>query len=133
MPSTYQSYTKIPLSGAATGLGILVASTGPSGTAGTTIHTAVAGSASVDEIVLYASSTSAFSYTPQLLTLQWGAVAVSGSVYPDEIRYDIPFTANGMTLIVSGLLLNGGLVLTAFSSTANAINLHGFVNRIALV
>ncbi len=133
MPSTYQAYTKMPLSGAATGLGILVASTGPAGTAGTTIHTAVAGSNSIDEIVLYASSTAGFSYTPQTLTLQWGSVTIFGSVYPDEIKYDIPFVGNGISLIVSGLLMNGGLNLTAYSSTINVINIFGFVNRIALV
>ncbi len=129
MPSTYQSYTKIPLSGAATGLGILVASTGPAGTAGTTIHTAVAGSASIDEIVLYASCMGA---TQTLLTLQWGEVAISGSVYPDEIDYVIT-PSTGLMLICDHQVINGGLLITAYAATANLIMIHGFVNRIALV
>ena len=129
MPSTYQAYTKMALSGAATGLGILVASTGPAGTAGTTIHTAVAGSASIDEIVLYASCMGA---TQILLTLQWGSTTISGSVYPDEIDYVIT-ASTGLQLVCDHQIMNGGLVLTAYAATANLIMIHGFVNRIALV
>lgn len=129
MPSTYQAYTKIPLSGAANGLGILVASTGPAGTAGTTIHTAVAGSDSIDEIVLYASCMGA---TQKLLTLQWGGITISGSVYPDEIDYVIT-ASTGLMLICDHQIMNGGLVLTAYAESANLILIHGFVNRIALV
>ena len=129
MPSTYQAYTKMALSGAATGLGILVASTGPAGTAGTTIHTAVAGSNSIDEIVLYASCMGA---TQILLTLQWGSTTISGSVYPDEIDYVIT-ASTGLQLVCDHQIMNGGLVLTAYAATANLIMIHGFVNRIALV
>ena len=129
MPSTYQAYTKMALSGAATGLGILVASTGPAGTAGTTIHTAVAGSASIDEIVLYASCMGA---TQTLLTLQWGSITISGAVYPDEIDYVIT-ASTGLQIVCDHQIMNGGLVLTAYAATPNLIMIHGFVNRIALV
>lgn len=129
MPSTYQAYTKMALSGAATGLGILVASTGPAGTAGTTIHTAVAGSDSIDEIVLYASCLGS---SQKLLTLQWGSTTISGSVYPDEIDYVITHVS-GLQLVCDHQIMNGGLVLTAYAETTNLILIHGFVNRIALV
>ena len=132
MPSTYQAYTKMPLSGAATGLGILVASTGPAGTAGTTIHTAVAGSDSIDEIVLYAFNSSSSS-PGILLTLQWGAIAVVGVVYPDEIKYLLVPVGNGLTALTAPLILNGALSVTAYAATANVIQIFGFVNRIALV
>ena len=132
MPSTYQAYTKMPLSGAATGLGILVASTGPAGTAGTTIHTAVTGSDSIDEIVLYASNSSS-SAGGILLTLQWGEIAVSGVVYPDEIKYLLVPVGNGLTALTAPLILNGALLVTAYAATINVIQIFGFVNRIALV
>lgn len=132
MPSTYQAYTKMALSGAATGLGILVASTGPAGTAGTTIHTAVAGSASVDEIVLYASNSSS-AVLGILLTLQWGSIVVSGVVYPDEIKYLLVPVGNGLTALTAPLILNGALSVTAYAATPNVIQIFGFVNRIALV
>ena len=132
MPSTYQAYTKMALSGAATGLGILVASTGPAGTAGTTIHTAVAGSDSIDEIVLYASNSSS-AVLGILLTLQWGSIVVSGVVYPDEIKYLLVPVGNGLTALTAPLILNGALSVTAYAATPNVIQILGFVNRIALV
>lgn len=115
------SYSKQLLSGSTNGKGIKVAATA---TAGTTIHTAVAGTSSIDEIWLYANNTSASAVK---LTLEWGeATAPDGN-----IEISIPAEGAGMVLIAPGILLQNGLVVKAFAATANVINIFGYVNRIA--
>ena len=113
------TFSKIKLSGSTSGKPIKVTATA---TTGTTIHTAIAGSSDVDECWLYACNTGASSI---LLTLEWG-----GTTSPDDlIEVAIP-GESGLTLIAPGLLLNGGLLITAFAGTADVINIIGFVNRI---
>ena len=113
------TYTKALLSGSTNGKGIKVVATS---TAGTTIHTAVAGTSAWDEIWLYAVNSSD---TAVKLTLEWGeATAPDGN-----IEASIP-GETGLFLIVPGLLLNGGLVVKAFAASANLIIIHGFVNHI---
>jgi hypothetical protein len=115
------SYSKQLLSGSTNGKGIKVAATA---TAGTTIHTAVSGTSSIDEIWLYANNTSASAVK---LTLEWGeATAPDGN-----IEISIPAEGAGMVLIAPGILLQNGLVVKAFAATANVINIFGYVNRIA--
>lgn len=115
------SYSKQLLSGSTNGKGIKVAATA---TAGTTIHTAVSGTSSIDEIWLYANNTSASAVK---LTLEWGeATAPDGN-----IEISIPAEGTGMVLIAPGILLQNGLVVKAFAATANVINIFGYVNRIA--
>lgn len=115
-------FNKAKLSGAAAGnLGIKVAQTA---TLGTTIHTAVAGTTAntFDEIWLWAvnSDTSA-----RKLTLEWG-----GATSPDcLIEVTIP-PESGLYLVAPGLILQNGLVVTAFAATANVIMIHGYVNEI---
>ena len=60
------TYSKELLSGSTQGKGILVAATA---TAGTTIHTAVAGTTDIDEIWLYGVNTHSADLK---LTLEWG-------------------------------------------------------------
>lgn len=113
------TYTKALLSGSTSGKGILVAATA---TAGTLIHTAVAGAAAWDEIWLYCINASAASVK---LTVEWGeATAPNGN-----IEYTVP-AESGLYLIAPGLLLNGGLVVRAFAGTTNVLVIHGFVNAI---
>lgn len=115
------SYSKQLLSGSTNGKGIKVAATA---TAGTTIHTAVSGTSSIDEIWLYANNTSASAVK---LTLEWGeATAPDGN-----IEISIPAEGTGMVLIAPGILLQNSLVVKAFAATANVINIFGYVNRIA--
>jgi hypothetical protein len=115
------SYSKQLLSGSTNGKGIKVAATS---TAGTTIHTAVSGTSSIDEIWLYANNTSSSAVK---LTLEWGeATAPDGN-----IEISIPAEGAGMVLIAPGIPLQNGLVVKAFAATTNVINIFGYVNRIA--
>jgi hypothetical protein len=117
------TFSKLALSGSTDGKGIKVAATASSGT---TIHTGSTTTTTFDEVWLYAVNSSA---SDVKLTVQWG-----GTTSPDD---DIEFTVkaeNGLYLIVPGLVLKGNataLVVRAFAATANVINIHGYVNRIA--
>lgn len=114
-------YSKQLLSGSTNGRGIKVAATA---TAGTLIHTAVAGTSSEDEIWLYAHNTSA---TTVKLTLEWG-----GTTAPDDhIEVNVGAEGTGLILVAPGILLQNSLVVRAFAGTANVINIFGYVNRIA--
>jgi len=113
------TYSKVLLSGSTNGKGVKVVATA---TAGTTIHTAVAGTSSMDEIWIYAVNSSA---AVVKLTLEWGeATAPDGN-----IELTIP-SESGLVLVAPGLLLQNSLVVKAFAATANVILIHGYVNRI---
>jgi hypothetical protein len=115
------TFTKVLLSGSTQGKGIKVVQTA---TAGTTIHTAVSGTSSIDEVWLYAHNTSSAAVK---LTLEWGeATAPDG-----HIEINIPSEGTGLVLIAPGIPLQNGLVIKAFAATANVINIFGYVNRIA--
>ena len=115
------AYSKELLSGSTNGRGIKVAATA---TAGTLIHTAVAGTSSADEIWLYAHNTSAGAVK---LTLEWGGVTSPD----DHIEINIGAEGTGLILIAPGILLQNSLVVRAFAGTANVINIFGYVNRIS--
>ena len=115
------TFTKTLLSGSTNGKAIKVAATS---TAGTTIHTAVSGTSSLDEVWLYAHNSSAATVK---LTLEWGeATAPDGN-----IEINIGAEGTGLVLIAPGILLQNSLVIKAFAGTANVITLTGYVNRIA--
>lgn len=114
-----QAITKANLSGSTNGKPIKVVATA---TLGTTIHTAVAGTSSMDEIWLYAFNSDTVDRT---LTIEWG-----GATAPDQnIVLTVP-TKVGLMTVVPGLLLQNGLVVTAFASAANVVTLSGYVNQI---
>lgn len=114
-----QTVTKNKLSSSTNGKGVKVVATA---TLGTTIHTAVAGTSSLDEIWLYAYN----GHTADVvLTIEWGEATV-----PDgNIVITIPFK-QGRYLVVDGRLLNNTLVVSAFASVASVIIIDGFVNEI---
>ena len=113
--------TKVLLSGSTQGKAIKVVQTA---TAGTTIHTAVSGTTDLDEIWLWAQNSSTGDVK---LTLEWGeATAPDGN-----IEVTIP-GEQGLVQVVPGLLLQNGLVVKAFASSANVILIHGFANRLDL-
>jgi hypothetical protein len=116
------NYSRALLSGSTNGKPIPVAATA---TLGTAIHTAVAGASSFDEIYLWASNVTAGDAT---LTIEWG-----GATDPDDHAcHDLIIPANSAPIpVMTGQILNNGLDVTAFSDTAGAINLTGFVNQIA--
>jgi hypothetical protein len=108
--------TKEKLSGSTNGRGIKVAATS---TPGTTIHTAVANATDWDEVWIYASNTHTGSVT---LTLEWGNAAVD-----DNIK--VVINSNETALVAPGLLIQNSLVVKAFASVTNKINIFGYVNR----
>lgn len=112
---------KRKLSGSTDGMPIKVVATA---TAGTTIHTAQAGTTdgSYDEIWLYAYNGHTTTVT---LTIEYG-----GATVPDQNIIITLAAKSGLQLIVPGLILQNALVVKAFASVANVITLSGFVNRI---
>lgn len=115
------SFLKRKLSESVDGMPILVAATA---TAGTTIHTAVAGTTagSFDEIWLYAYN----SHTAAVeLTIEYG-----GATAPDQNIKVTLASKSGLSLIVPGLILQNGLTVAAFAGTANVVTISGWVNRI---
>ena len=106
------------LSGSTNGRGIKVVQTA---TAGTTIHTAVAGTSDADEIWIYAVNTQAGAVK---LTLEWGDASTDDNI---EVTID---GESGLTLVAPGLMLRNSLVVKAFAGTTNVVILHGYVNRI---
>lgn len=116
------TYSRKILSGSTSGRVIPVAATA---TPGTLIHTAAAGAAAWDEIYLWVSNVTA---SPATLTIEWGGVTDPG----DHVVKAISVPANSPPIpIVTGEVLNGGLVVRAFSGTASALNISGYVNAIA--
>jgi hypothetical protein len=115
------TYSRVLLSGSTNGREIPVAATA---TPGTAIHTAIAGTSSFDELYLWASNVTAAAAT---LTLEWGGVTDPGDHMVKA--YSIP--ANSAPIpIATGQVLNNALLVKAFSGTASAINISGYVNRI---
>lgn len=93
-------------------------------TPGTLIHTGVAGTIGIDEVYLRASNVTAAGAT---ITVEWGSVADPGG---HTIKnYQIP-PYSPQIPIINGDPINNGQVVRAFSDTASAINIMGFVNRI---
>ncbi len=112
---------KRKLSGSTDGMPIKVVQTA---TAGTTIHTAVAGTTdgTYDEIWLYAYN----SHTAAVeLTIEYG-----GATAPDQNIKVTLASKSGLSLIVPGLILQNGLTVKAFAGTANVVTISGWVNRI---
>jgi len=113
------TYSKELLSGSTEGKGILVVA---DATAGTLIHTAVAGTTDIDEIWLYAVNTHSADIK---LTLEWGEATEPNG----NIEITVP-AEEGLMLLVPGLLLQGGNIVKAFAGTASEIVIHGYVNKI---
>lgn len=113
------TFSKIDFTGSTDGKQVAVAATA---TAGTLIHTAQSGTSGQDEIWMYATNPTASAVA---LTVEYG-----GTTTADQIKVTIPSQA-GLTLVVPGLILNNALVVRAFAGTANAINISGYVNRVA--
>lgn len=112
-----QVFSRIILSGATNGAGIPLLSGSD-----TVIH-ANAGGSTTDEIWLYAANQSA---TATTCTLFWAQAQTGGS---QSIVTTI--TPNsGLTLLIPGLMLQGGLYVSGRAGASSAIVVYGFVNRI---
>lgn len=115
------TYSRQLLSGSTNGREIPVAATV---TPGTLLHTAIAGTASFDEVYLWASNVTAATAT---LTIEWGGVTDPG----DHMVKQYSIAANSAPIpIATGQVMQNGLIVRAFSATASAINIVGYVNRI---
>ena len=115
------TYSRILLSGSTSGRAIPVVATA---TVGTLLHTAVAGTTGFDELYLWVSNVTA---APATLTIEWGGVTDPG----DHMIKAVSIPANSPPIpIATGQVLNGGLACRAFSGTASALNITGYVNRI---
>lgn len=115
-------YSRRLLSGSTSGRAIPVAATA---TPGTLLHTAVAGSDSFDEAYLWVSNVTGSDAT---LTIEWGGVTSPG----DHMVSVVTIPARSPPIpIATGQVLNGGLAVRAFSGTASALNVTGYVNRIS--
>jgi hypothetical protein len=114
------TYTKEFLSGSVNGRPIKVTAT-VVGFADT-IHTAVAGVLSKDEVWLYVSN----NHTASVELI----VAYGGTSSPDDYIIATLTAKQGLYLVVPGLVLNNGLVVKAFASVADVLTISGFVNRI---
>lgn len=112
---------KRKLSSSTDGKAIKIAATA---TAGTAIHTAVAGTTAgtYDEIWLWAFN----SHTADVvLTIEFG-----GADAPDQnIIVTIPYKA-GLVPVVPGFILQNEATVKAFAATTNVITITGFVNNI---
>jgi hypothetical protein len=116
------SYSRQLLSGSTNGRAIPVAAVA---TPGTTVHQALAGAAGFDEVYLWASNVTGAAAT---LTIEWGGVTDPG----DHLVKSFSIPANSPPIpIITGQVLQNGLTVRAFSGTASAINLSGYVNRIS--
>lgn len=90
-------------------------------TAGTLIHTAVAGTTAgtFDEIYLYAENNHTL---PVTLTVEFGDATTSHNIITTLA------SKSGLQLIVPGLILQNGATVKAFAGTTNVISISGFVN-----
>lgn len=116
------TYSRHDLSGSTNGMPIPVAATA---SPGTLVHTAIAGTIGSDEIYFWVSNVTGAAAT---LTVEWGGTTDPGSLLVKN--YSIPAYSD-CRLIASGQTLRNGLVIRAFSGTASALNITGYVNRIS--
>jgi len=108
------------LSGSTSGKPIPVAATT---TPGTVIHTAPSGTTGYDEVYLFCANVTGSTAT---LTLEWGGVSDPG----DHLvkGYSIPANSPQYPVAV-GQRINNGVTIRAFSGSASALNVSGWVNR----
>ena len=113
--------TRIGLSGSTNGAAISVNTT--SAFSPMTVHTAVSGTTNWDDVWIWAANTDTISRT---LSIYFGAHSSIGDMLIGN--YDIP--PGGLPILVCpGLFLQNGRVIEAYASSANKINLTGYVNR----
>lgn len=115
------NYSRQLLSSSTGGQVIPIAATS---TPGTTLHVAVAGTSAFDEVYLWVSNVTGSAAT---LTIAWGSVTDPGGL----ITKNLVIPANSPPIpVVPGIVLNNGVSITAWSGTASALNVSGYVNRI---
>ena len=115
-----QTFSKALLGGSTDGKPISV--TGANSGAAVLVHTAIAGQTDFDEVYVYATNVHTAAVT---LTIEFGGTDenehIMATVNPDET-----------ILVVPGLPIHNGLLVKAFASTADKINVAGYVNKITV-
>lgn len=114
------TYSRVLLSGSTNGRAIVLAATA---TPGTTFHTAIAGTTSFDEVYAWVNNVTNAS---SLLTIEWGGTGVANNV---PFQLSIPAQSPPIP-ILTGQVMQNGLVIAGFSSVASALIITGYVNRI---
>lgn len=110
--------TKTDLSGATDGGPVLVAATS---TAGTTIHTAGAGTTNWDEVWIWLVCTHTAGVE---IEIEWENATANQNVVQT-----IPFDS-GAILAVPGWILQNAKTVKIFAGTTNVVAAFGYVNRI---
>ncbi len=111
--------SKLVPSGSTNGMPVKVAAVA---TAGTLFHTAVSGTAALDEITMYLTNIDSVDH---VATLEFGDATA-----PDHnIKITVP--AKDTVLAIPGVPLNNAKTVKVFADTANVLNMFGFVNQIS--
>jgi len=114
------TFLKLPLSASVDGRSIMLTSTGSS--SAVPIHTAPAGTSSLDEIWLYAYNDSSATINLALL--------FGGTTEPNDVIRNTIQPRSGRTLVVDGAILQNGLIVSAYAEVANVVTVGGYVHRI---
>ena len=115
------TYSRKLLSGSTSGRPIPVTATA---TPGTTMHTAVAGSTAFDEVYAWFTNTDTVAHT---VTIEWGGTGTGNQLVT---TLTLP-PSSAPIPIVTGEVLNGGLLFAVFADSASKVNVTGYVNSIA--
>jgi len=119
-----QAFSHEVLSGSTNGLGIKV--TGTATGSSVTVHTAIAGTTSRDELWLWAYNDDADGETRTL------AIEFGGTTDPDNVIRTPVAARAGLVPILVGHPLRNTLVVKAFADEANDVILYGHVNRVTV-
>lgn len=115
------TYSLAIASGSTNGKGVKVSGTA-SGSA-VTLHTAVSGTSSIDEVTIWAVNTDTQTRT---LTIGFG-----GTTSPDNL-IAVPIPANaGLVLVLDKMALQNSLVVNAWADAANVVVCYPQVYRVA--
>ena len=114
------TFTKLQLSSSFGGRNIPITST--SSLEPTNIHTCVSSSTVMDEVWLWASSTTGSSVS---MSLFMGSTSSADIINCTISPNDVPF------LIIPGFVMNNTSSIQAMAQSQNVININGFVNRIS--
>lgn len=117
-----QAFSHELLSGSTNGLGIVISQTA---TAGNTIHTAIAGTSSRDEVWVWVVNNDADGETRTVTVEAGDVVGTSGWTVP------VP-KGVGPVLVCAGTPLRNGEVLAIFADETNDCIAFGFVHRITV-
>lgn len=119
-----QAFSHEVLTGSTNGLGIKVITTVTTGAV--TVHTAIAGATSRDEVWLYAVNNNATGVT-RTLTIEFGGVVSLDNLIITPIPPRV-----GPVLVLPGIPLRNTLLVRAFADVIDEVMLYGYCNRVTV-